>query len=196
MPNTSDAVPLISELFHLYTLDLKFFPTQARTSTASWWWWRAVWCWLWWCSTITTGRFNYHHSNITTQLSPQVIAHWTIWSNIRNKTFLSYLNYHHRTAETHVMPMWVGDFHFRQSKHIIQKYRCSSVFDNPRCPCGWVTFTFNSQNISSKNSDAHQFLTIQDAHVGEWLATQSLISSQSVSLHNQNKTQNHSLKHI
>ena len=28
---------------------------QARTSTASWWWWRAVWCWLWWCSTITTG---------------------------------------------------------------------------------------------------------------------------------------------
>ena len=38
-----------------FTLWPKYISTQVHTSTASWWWWRAVWCWLWWCSTITTG---------------------------------------------------------------------------------------------------------------------------------------------
>ena len=117
------------------------------------------------------------------QLSPQVGSTITIQ--------ISPLNYHHRLLHIE---------QFGQILEIKLSYLISTITTGLRrpmwCPCGWVTFTFDSQNISSKNIGAHQFLTIQDAHVGEWLATQSLISSQSVSLHNQNKTQNHSLKHI
>ena len=47
-----------------------------------------MWCWLWWCSTITTGRFNYHHSTLTTC--------WCTLNNLvkykkRKTTKLSYL---------------------------------------------------------------------------------------------------------
>ena len=32
------------------------------------------------------------------------------------------LNYHHRTAETHVMPMWVSDVVFNIQSHIWERY--------------------------------------------------------------------------